>query len=195
MAYVQWDTRIIYIDRSELTEIVAGSVYGLDTTDLWTLIHDLQDDPEGMANPDIMFHSLPYTLSGVTYARAVEIINGYRIQFTGPAPPNDHYSVVLSGGNNNVADVFIPNPVSVISNNSAGLAQAAGADAVWDEVIEGGYSARQLQRIMAAALAGTLSGAESATITIKGVDGTTTRIQAVGVDDAGNRPTVNLDGD
>ena len=72
---------------------------------------------------------------------------------------------------------------------------AALPAAVWDDVIEGGFTARQLQRIMAAALAGKLSGAESATIEITGVDGTTTRIQAVGVDDAGNRPTVNLDGD
>lgn len=195
MAYVTWSTRTLYIDQSELTEVTAGMVYSMDTNWLWTTIHDIQDDPEGMANPDIMFHSQPYTLSGVTYARAVEIINGYVIQFTGPVAPNDHYTVVLQGGNNNVADVFIPNPVTVISNNSAGLAVAAGADAVWDEVIEGGYTARQLQRITAAALAGKLSGAESATITITGVDGTTTRIQAVGVDDAGNRPTVNLDGD
>ena len=195
MAYVTWPTRTLYIDRSELTEVTAGSVYSMDTTWLWELIHDLMDDAEGMANPDMMFHSQPYTLSGVTYERAVEVINGYQVQFTGPAPPNDHYAVVLEGGNNNVADVFIPNPVTVISNNSAGLARAAGADAVWDEVIEGGYTARQLQRIMAASLAGTLSGAESATIEVKGVDGTTTRIQAVGVDDDGNRPTVNLDGD
>jgi len=195
MAYVTWPTRTLYIDQAELTEVTAGTVYSMDTTWLWELIHDLMDDAEGMANPDMMFHSQPYTLSGVTYERAVEVINGYVIQFTGPADPNDHYTVILEGGNNNVADVFIPNPVTVISNNSAGLARAAGADAVWDEVIEGGYTARQLQRIMAASLAGTLSGAESATIEVKGVDGTTTRIQAVGVDDDGNRPTVNLDGD
>ena len=195
MASVQWDTRILSIDQSELVEVTAGTVYSMDTGWLWTTIHDIQDDPGGMANPDIMFSSQPYTLSGVTYARAVEIVNGYKIQFTGPVAPNDHYAVVLQGGNNNVADVFIPNPVTVIANNSAGLAEAAGADAVWDEPIEGGYSARNLMRIMSAAMAGKLSGAESATIIITGVDGTTTRIQAVGVDDAGNRPTVNLDGD
>lgn len=192
---VDWTTRVINIDQSELTEIEAGVRYSMDMTWFWQQIHDIQDSEEGMANPDIMLHNLPYTMSGVNYARAVEIINGYTIVFTGPAPPNEHYTVVLLGGNNNVADVFVPDPVSVVGNNSAGLAEAAGADAVWDENIESTYSARQLMRIMSAALAGELSGAESATITITGVDGTTTRIQAVGVDDAGNRPTVNLDGD
>jgi hypothetical protein len=194
MAYVQWDTRILYIDQTELTELVAGSVYGLDTTWLWQTIHDLQDDPEGMAQPDIMFHSLPYTLSGVTYARAVEIINGYQIQFTGPAPPNDHYTVVLSGGNNNVADVFIPNPVSVISNNSAGLATAAAGAEMWAQQLEGTYTAEQMMRLMVAALAGKLSGADTGNIAIRDIADTKDRIQATTTVE-GNRTSVTLDGD
>jgi len=194
MAYVQWDTRIVYIDQSELTEIVAGSVYGLDTNWLWTTIHDLQDDEAGMAQPDIMFHSLPYTLSGVTYARAVEIINGYQIQFTGPAAPNDHYTVVLSGGNNNVADVFIPNPVSVISNNSAGLAVAAAGAEMWAQQLEGTFTAEQMMRIMVAALAGKLSGADTGNIAIRDIADTKDRIQATTTVE-GNRLTVTLDGD
>ena len=194
MAYVQWDTRIIYIDQTELTEIVAGSVYGLTTDWLWTTIHDLQDDEEGMANPDIMFHSLPYTLSGVTYARAVEIINGYQIQFTGPSPPNDHYTVVLSGGNNNVGDVFIPNPVSVITNNSAGLAVAAAGSEMWAQQLEGTYTAEQMMRIMVAALAGKLSGADTGNIAIRDIADTKDRITATTTVE-GNRLTVTLDGD
>jgi len=192
MAYVDWGARVVYIDRSELTEIVADDVYGLDTTWLWQTIHDLEDDVEGMNNPDIMRHSLPYTLSGVTYARAVEIINGYRVQFTGPPPPNDYFSVVLSGGNNNVADVFIPNPVSVISNNSAGLAEATATDAVWNEVLEGGYTARELVRIMASALAGKLSGAASANVKIRDLADSKNRIDAT-VDPDGNRIAVSID--
>ena len=193
MAYVDWTTRIIYIDQSELTEITAGSVYGLDVDWLFQTIHDLQDDAEGMANPDIMRHALSNTLSGITYAQAVEIINGYRIQFTGPASPNDHYAVVLTGGNNNVADVFIPNPVSVISNNSAGLAEAAGADAVWDEVLESGFSAREIVRLMSAALAGKLSGAATTNVKIRDINDTKDRIDAT-VDPDGNRTSVTLDG-
>jgi hypothetical protein len=194
MAYVDWPTRILYIDQSELTEITAGELYGLDTTDLWTLIHDIQDGEDGMANPDIMFHSLPYTLSGVSYARAVEIINGYQIQFTGPSPPNDHYTVVLSGGNNNVADVFIPNPVSVISNNSAGLATAAAGAEMWAQQLEGTYTAEQMMRIMVAALAGKLSGADTGNIAIRDIADTKDRITATTTVE-GNRTSVSLDGD
>jgi hypothetical protein len=132
-------------------------------------------------------------MSGVPYARAVEIINGYRIQFTGPAAPNDHYSVRLTGGNNNVADVFIPNPVSVISNNSAGLAQAAGAQAVWQYEIEPGYSAEEEMRIQSASAAAKLSGAGTANVKIRDLNDTKDRIDA-DVDDVGNRDAVTIDG-
>ena len=66
MASVDWAARVLYIDQSELTEVTAGELYELDTDWLWTTIHDLQDDEGGMANPDIMFHSQPYTMSGNT---------------------------------------------------------------------------------------------------------------------------------
>jgi hypothetical protein len=102
--------------------------------------------------------------------------------------------VVLQGGNSNVADVFIPNPVSVISNNSAGLAEAAGADAVWDEELEGTYTAREVVRIMSAALAGKLSGAEGTNILIRDINDTVTRLD-VDVDATGNRDAVTINKD
>jgi hypothetical protein len=193
MAYVSWPTRTLYIDQSELTEVTAGVVYSMETDYLYYTIHDLQDDAEGMVNPDLMFHSQPYTLSGVTYARAVEIINGYVIQFTGPASPNDHYTVVLQGGNNNVADVFIPNPVTVISNNSAGLAVATGAKGVWEHQIEPGYTAEQEMRIQSASLAGKLSGADTGVVKIRDLNDTKDRIDSP-TSLEGNRISVTLDG-
>jgi hypothetical protein len=63
----------------------------------------------------------------------------------------------------------------------------------WTEVIEGSYTAAQLLRIIAAALAGQLAGAATTTITIKGVDETTDRIIAT-VDADGNRISHTLDG-
>lgn len=186
--------RKITVPQSDLT-LVTGTLYELDTNWFREQMNDFGDSEEGMMAPDTHQHFTEVTISGDTQARTIIMINGWRVEFS----PDSQWSVRLVGSNNNIWDiegnVLVQNQVQVIPTNSFGLVKGAGAQAVWDEVIEGGYTARQLQRIMAAALAGTLSGAESATITIKGVDGTTTRIQAVGVDDAGNRPTVNLDGD
>lgn len=191
---IDWNTKVISVDRTvdtSLFSLVSGSVYEFDTNAFRLALKDIEDSEDGMVHEDTHRHNTQVLLGGVTYARTFEIINGYTVEFL----PNSAWTARLAETNNNVADVKVVNQVSVIQQNSAGLAVAAGADAVWDETIESTYTARNLMRIMSAAMAGELSGAESATITIKGVDGSTTRIQAVGVDDAGNRPTVNLDGD
>lgn len=70
---------------------------------------------------------------------------------------------------------------------------AGSASNPWTEVIEGNYTAAELLRIIAAALAGELAGAGTATITITGVDAATDRIVA-SVDLSGNRTAVTLDG-
>lgn len=63
----------------------------------------------------------------------------------------------------------------------------------WTEVIEGTYTAAEMLRIIAAALAGELSGAATTTITIQGIDGATDRIIATVTSD-GDRTAVALDG-
>ena len=73
------------------------------------------------------------------------------------------------------------------------LNDAGSASNPWTEVIEGSYTAAELLRIMAAALAGELSGVGTTTITIKGVDQTTDRIIAT-VTSEGERTAVALDG-
>ncbi len=60
-----------------------------------------------------------------------------------------------------------------------------------DEVIEGGYTARQLLRGFAAVLLGRVSGAGTGSITITGIDGSTTRVESVGT--GGNRQAITLD--
>ncbi|MEK6760107.1 MAG: hypothetical protein AABY51_10070 [Deltaproteobacteria bacterium] len=64
---------------------------------------------------------------------------------------------------------------------------------IWDEVVEGGLTARQLVRVMASALAGKASGGGTTTVTFTGVDGVTTRITAT-VDANGNRSAVTVNG-
>jgi len=62
---------------------------------------------------------------------------------------------------------------------------------VWAAILETGYTGAQIMSFMVAALAGKVSGAGTSEVTIKGLDGTTTRILAT-VDAAGNRSAVVL---
>lgn len=84
------------------------------------------------------------------------------------------------------------------SNNVAGtmgekLNDAGSASNPWTEIIESGLTAAEILRIVAAALAGEVSGAGSGVETFKGLDGTTDRIVST-VDDDGNRTSVVVDG-
>lgn len=84
------------------------------------------------------------------------------------------------------------------SNNAPGtmgekLNDAGSASNPWTEVIESGLSAAEILRIIAAALAGEVSGAGSGTETFVGLDGATDRIVST-VDVDGNRTNVVVDG-
>lgn len=83
-------------------------------------------------------------------------------------------------------------------NNDVGtmgekLNDAGSGSNPWTEVIEGSYTAAEMLRIIAAALAGQLSGAATTTITIKGIDESTNRIVATVTED-GNRSAITLNG-
>ena len=79
-----------------------------------------------------------------------------------------------------------------LDNLNTGVAlTAAGVDAILDEVVVGTYTMRQLLKVMAAALAGKLSGGGTATLTFRGVDDTSDVIVAT-VDANGNRSAVTL---
>ncbi len=90
------------------------------------------------------------------------------------------------------ADVWVVG-ARTLTNKDGFTLSAAGVDAVWDEPVEGGLTARQLVRVMAAALAGKAAGGGTTTVTYTGVDGVTTRITAT-VDANGNRSVVNVNG-
>jgi hypothetical protein len=70
---------------------------------------------------DALRHNTEVTIVGVTYARLIEMINGWSIVFS----PDDQYSVRYVGSNNNLFDIenliLNQNQVQVIANNSAGL--------------------------------------------------------------------------
>jgi len=68
---------------------------------------------------------------------------------------------------------------------------AAVADAVLDEAVVGSYTLRQLVKVMAAALAGKLSGGGTTTLTFRGVDDASDVIVTT-VDANKNRTNVTL---
>ncbi len=75
----------------------------------------------------------------------------------------------------------------------AGLTPTGIANAVWQRVIEAGFTAEQIVRILAAYAAGEATGLEGANPQFTGLDGTTLRID--GTYAAGTRTIDSLDGD
>lgn len=116
MAYsVNWLTKVVTIPKADLTLVQASpEVRELNLLVFWSAVHAIQAG-EGISYPDIMRSAVPVTLSGVTYQRAVEVINGYTIEFE-----NGSYQVNLIGANNNLLDTRVQNQVSLNASNSAG---------------------------------------------------------------------------
>ena len=96
--------------------------------------------------------------------------------------------------------VVIGGNVEVVDNSGAGCTVVVDSttgvvisDAVGTRVIESTYTADEVLKIMASALAGKVSGAGSGIETFKGLDGATNRIVST-VDVNGNRTAVAADG-
>jgi hypothetical protein len=126
------------------------------------------------------------------YAASVEIPDGahavnFEVLVSGTYQLVGEGKIVVSGGSelSSVA-VSQAGAAAAIENKGATL-----ADAVWDcaEAIDG-KTPREALRIMAAVLAGKVSGGGTHYETFKGLDGETIRVQ-VTVDAAGNRSAVN----
>jgi len=133
---VDWASKVITVPQSYLT-FISGTLYELDTDQFRLDLRALESSAVGIVFDDAHSHTTSYTIAGVTYARAISIINDYTITFE-----DGQYAVKLSGSNNDLfaEGVINRNQVSVIPTNSAGLvvitsatAAADIADAVWDE--------------------------------------------------------------
>jgi len=133
---INWPTRVITIPQDFLTPL-GGSNYELDINAFRLALKELEDDADGMGFPDTHRHNTAVVLSGVTYARTFEIINGYTVTFE-----NGNYSVRCIGANHNIADVKNMNSVSLIIGNSAGLISVAGAGTTAEEIWD--YESRAL---------------------------------------------------
>ena len=102
---INWGTKVISIPQNDLTFVETG-VYSLDLSDFKSWVQAEEASEAGIANERILKHNTEVTLSGVTFARTIEVINGYTVTFE-----DGQYAVNFEGANNNLADVCNVNQV------------------------------------------------------------------------------------
>lgn len=122
-------TLIITIPQADLT-FISGGLYELDVDWFRLALKDWEDDPDNMTMLITHNHNTELVLSGVTYARSFEIINGYTVTFEDLGP---HYTVRCVGANHNLADVLNFNVVNLIIGNSAGLITVTSGSGVTNQ--------------------------------------------------------------
>ena len=188
---VNWLTGEIFVPRADMPIIqVSPEIRELDTTQFWLDLKDLEATVDGIPWPDTQTNFPSYVISGVTYAQAFLIIPPYFVTFE-----DGQYGVNLTGTNNNILDVATQNQVRIGSNNSAGLQVVTSGSGVTQQdkddienqifarLVEGGFSFENIVRILAANAAGTIEEQPDGSYIIRGIDGTTARIEG---DDSAN---------
>lgn len=139
-------------------------------------LRDLEDDAIGMLYPPIITYKR-IDLGGGAYFHAVDFINGYKLKF----PILGEYII---NGNLNAeiikdAGVYVERKTSAAfaTSNSTGITPTTD---VWNQVIEGGYTAGQLMRMLAAISSGKTdivdNGNGSATVKFRDVNDTLDRV-------------------
>jgi hypothetical protein len=113
-------TFIISVPQADLT-LISGTIYELDTDVFRLALKDWEDDATGgITFQKTHTHNTEATVAGVTYARTVEILPPYSVEFE-----DGQYTVILKGSNNNIFDVengiLEQNQVQVVPTNAAGL--------------------------------------------------------------------------
>lgn len=127
-------TFVIYVPKADLTlEQSSPEIRTLDVNQFRLWLKAWEESEEGMTFTDTHKHNTEVTLSGLTYARIIEILDPYTIEFE-----DGQYIVNCDGANHNIADKKVPNQVSLIVNNAAGLIRdtnqySSFANAVWSE--------------------------------------------------------------
>lgn len=125
-------THIIAVPKADLT-FVSGTFYKHDTNDFRLALKAWEASPYGAVQTITHNHNTEYTIASTTYARAVNIIPPYSVEYE-----DGSYSVQLEGSNNNIWDVgggiLVQNSVQVIPSNSAGLVNNTTdlAEQVWN---------------------------------------------------------------
>jgi len=171
-------TFVISIPQSFLT-LVSGILWDLDVNAFRLALKEITASEFGIPLLDTHKHNTEVVLSGVTYARSVEIINGYTVTFQNTGSP---YTVQASGANHNIADVTnYTSNVSIIIGNSAGLITVAGGGAstteILDMIVEAGIDFQAVLQVLLAVAAGKTSIAAT-TVTFRDQADTKDRVTA-----------------
>lgn len=147
-------------------------------------IRDLEDNAEGVLHPPVISYKR-LDLGGGAFFHAVDFINSYELIF----PSAGNYEIIGNIG----ADIVPVAGVFVDRTKSAAFATVAGgAGDPWSTVIEGGFTAAHIMRLLASAMAGKVSGAAGTTVTFRDLADSKDRIVAT-VDASGNRTAVTRD--
>lgn len=110
-------TDIIYVPKADLTLIQASpEVREIDLNWFHLRLKDWEDGEEAIPRPRTHNHNTEVSLAGLTYARIIEILDPYTVEFE-----DGQYTVNCVGANHNISDKKVPNQVSLIVNNAAGL--------------------------------------------------------------------------
>jgi len=115
---IDWATYTINIARADMLLLQSNpiEVRQLDLTELHVALRALEDDALGMVHPSTHNYKGPTTISGVTLAQVVEVLDPYSVTFE-----DGQYAVNVTNGNSNIADKVNINNVGVRTANSAGL--------------------------------------------------------------------------
>ena len=107
----------IYVPKADLTLIQASpEVRELDVNAFRLWLLDWEDGEDAIPRPKTHTHNTEVTLAGLTYARIVEVLSPYTVEFE-----DGQYTVNCVGANHNISDKKVANQVSLIVNNAAGL--------------------------------------------------------------------------
>jgi hypothetical protein len=185
---------------------VAAPEVAVTIQDLYDTLRTLEAEPYGVDEPSIVSGAGKEPLGGGLYVGLTVTLLNARLAFEARPGPS-FVQCQVSGGNLVAVDALGAemNPIQTTAYTQVIMAASSSstllegeisadevAEAVWARSLEGSFTAKQLVRLMSAALAGKLSGAGTTTITIRDVNDAINRIVA-GVDADGNRLTVTKD--
>lgn len=196
-------TSIIFVPKADLT-LVSGTIHTFDTDQFRLNLKALEAAAPGIVFLKTHNHNTEITIVGTTYARFLEILAPYSVEFE-----DGQYTVILQGSNNNVFDVaggiLVQNQVQIVASNAAGLVVTGSGvtnqdktdiiEGVWENVIDSGLTAEEILRLLICVAAGKTSiadlGGGLATVIFRDIADSKDRVTAAM--DGSERTSVTLD--
>lgn len=185
---IDWSVspRLIWVDIS----VQVASVQ-----DLYDTCRYLESQPDAMDEESIIDGAGGEPLGGgVNVGLTISLINAQYAFADRPGPT--WVTCNMSGGNvvafsdaDKTTEIYPRYPTAYVSADRTASSAATSLDSVWSELIDAGYDAKQILQMLAAVLAGTVSGVGTTTETFVGLDGVTPRVIS-SIDQDGNRTTV-----